>query len=299
MKSHIMDIPLFKRWLEETKTLSSSSIYAYAICVGALLKNDPNIESLQDYNDFLIKVMIKKRSSYYYSAIRHYINFKVTDSSLKKKLMAGLIKPPVRYDFKRERRYLPDEKILDVINFLSSEKHRVIALVQSLTGVRAGDIMKLKRGNIQVEEYNDKPTLKLILIGKGKKRNVIYIHDETAQKMIMNYVSNNFGEGNYYFLSKGKMKNRPGDFMDVDNLYRMNYQRYWGDLKKALNTAGIKREEFATHDFRRCFARRVWEKYKDIQKLQSLLNHNDPKVTLRYLEQSGLKNRDLHFEMQN
>lgn len=299
MKSHIMDIPLFKIWLEENRTLSNSSIYAYAICVGAFLKTNPDVESLQDYNDFLIKVMVKKRSSYYYSALRHYIDFKITDNSTKKKLMEGLIKPPPRHDFKRERKYLNDDQIIELINFLQEEKHRVVAIIQTLTGVRAGDIMKLKRGNIQVEDYNGKRALKLILIGKGNKRNVIYIHDETAQQLIIDYTSNNIGEKDYYFLERGKMNNRPGDIGNDDILYRMNYQRYWVDLKQALNTAGIRREDFATHDFRRCFARRVWDKYKDIHKLQSLLNHNDPKVTLRYLEQSGLKNRDLHYEMQS
>lgn len=293
-----MDIPLFRKWLEENKNLSEGSIYAYVICVGAFLKENPNLEELQDYNNFLIKVMVKKRSSYYYSAIRHFLNFKITETAVKRKIMEGLIKPPVRHDFKRERKYLDNDKIIELINFLQIEKHRIIALVQSLTGVRAGDIMKLKRGNVQTEDYNGKPTLKLILIGKGNKRNVVYIHDEVAQKLILDYVSNNIGEGNYYFLERGKMRNRPGGIANLDVLYRMNYQRYWLDLKRALNTAGVRRQDFSTHDFRRCFARRVWDKYKDIHKLQSLLNHNDPKVTLRYLEQSGLKNRDLHFEMQ-
>jgi len=82
-------------------------------------------------------------------------------------------------------------------------------------------------------------------------------------------------------------------------LKKSNYLRYWKDLKYALNVNGIDKEDFATHDFRRCFARKVWEKEKDVYVLQSLLNHTDPKVTLRYLDQSGLKNIDYHKKMQS
>jgi integrase len=57
-------------------------------------------------------------------------------------------------------------------------------------------------------------------------------------------------------------------------------------------SAGVDMRMFATHDFRRCFARRVWEKWKDVNILQSVLNHADPKTTLRYLQQSGLRNVD-------
>ena len=82
-------------------------------------------------------------------------------------------------------------------------------------------------------------------------------------------------------------------------MIQMNYQWYWADLKQALHKNKISREEFATHDLRRCFARRAWERYKDIYVLKGLLNHVDPKTTLRYLDQSGLKNIDYLREMQS
>jgi site-specific recombinase XerD len=85
---------------------------------------------------------------------------------------------------------------------------------------------------------------------------------------------------------------------DSVKMFRYNYDEYWKDLKMALQSCGYAPKDFATHDMRRCFARRVWERYKDIHVLQSMLNHSDPKVTLKYLEQSGLKNVDYHYDMQ-
>ena len=294
-----MDPSLFEEWLKEKKSISDSTIHCYKHSIERFLSENPNLENLEDYNNFLIKLTIKKRCPHYYSVLKGFIEFKITDSNLKKKLIDGLIHPTERNDIVRERKHLTENKIFDVINQLEEEKHRIIALIQSLTGVRVGDIMKLKRGGIVSEIYNNKEVTRLNLIGKRKKRNVIYIHDFVAQTLIWDYVLTHHGHNDYYFLNLGKVMHRPGQMDNEDGLMRMNYLWFWADLKQALQTVGIDKNDFATHDFRRCFARRAWEKYKDIHVLQSLLNHSDPKVTLRYLDQSGLQNIDYHKEMQS
>jgi integrase len=146
------------------------------------------------------------------------------------------------------------------------------------------------------EDYNNKPTLRINITGKGHRRNVIFIHDEIGQQLIMDYITTHPCVRDFYFCS-GNVRKREKN----DNEFRfltMNYWRYWDDLKKALDMKGLNFNDFATHDFRRCFARRVWTKYKDIQVLKNILNHKDVNTTLRYLEQSGLKNIDYHYEMQ-
>ena len=299
IKSHITDPSLFENWLRERKGLSESSIYTYLKSIERFLVSDPDLENLEDYNKFLVEVSIKKRCTHFYSAIRSFIEFKIADASTKNKLLDGLVKPKMRNDLKRERKHLSEDELLNVINYLEEEKHRIIALIQMLTGVRAGDVFRLKYGQIVPEVYKGDPTLKLVITGKGEKRNVVYIHDKVAQQLIMNYVTNNFGEDDYYFLNYSPFKARPGTKENEFTFTKMNYLRFWRDLKQALQIAGVDKEDFATHDFRRCFARRFWERFKDVHKLQQVLNHRDPKVTLRYLEQSGLHNIDYHFEMQN
>jgi len=139
--------------------------------------------------------------------------------------------------------------------------------------------------------------MKLALTAKRGKRNVPYIYDEVAQEIILNYTSTHDEGNGYYFIELGKMKNRYGKVDNEFMMVKMNYHWFWSDLKNALESAGVDYEDFATHDFRRCFARRVWEKYKDLVILQNVLNHSDPKTTIRYLEQSGLKNIDVYKEM--
>jgi integrase len=298
VKAHITDVVWFSEFLKEKKNISESTIHLYCEVVTRFIKTNPNIDNLEDYNNFIIKYSIKKRLYSYYSALKMYIEFKITDNNLKNKILESLIKPKMYSGYIYERKYLGEDEILNVINSLQEEKHRIIAIIQTITGVRAGDILRLKRDNIMPEEYNKRPVLRLNIIGKGKKHNVIFIHDEIAQDIIMHYITTHFGFEDYYFIEMGKMKNRQGTFNNQFMMYRMNYMWYWQDLKQALQSNGLNYKDFATHDMRRCFARRVWERYKDIHVLQKLLNHANPSVTLRYLEQSGLQNIDYSYEMQ-
>jgi integrase len=80
---------------------------------------------------------------------------------------------------------------------------------------------------------------------------------------------------------------------------RYSYLMYWWSIREAIEKSGvIDRRFFSTHDFRRCFARKVWEKYKDVDVLKRVLNHEDVSTTLKYLRQSGLQNIDIFQEMQ-
>lgn len=299
MKFHVTDLALFEVYLRERKSLSDSSINVYVSAIGKFLLSNPEQENIEEYNNFIIKHAIKKKSLHFYSILKTFIEFKISDSTLKKKILENLIKPKENRNIVRNRRYLSEEQILEVVNNLDSEKHRVIALIQTLTGVRAGDVLRVKKEQVIPEEYKGKPVLRFNLKGKGNKLYTIFIHDDVIQQLVMDYISSNDGVGDYYFLEASKFKNRNKNLNNEFLLTRMNYGWYWADLKQALQTAGVSKTEFATHDFRRCFSRRVWEKYTDIYKLQKALNHSDPKTTMRYLEHSGLQNIDLHYDMQN
>lgn len=298
MKSTMYDAILFKIWLEEKRGLSDSSIYVYYQTIRKFLAGNPTLDTLDSYNEFIISEAIKKRNNHYYSILKSFIEYRIDNINLRNKLMTGLIKPKERHDIIRERKHLSEDKLFEIINYLDKEKHRVIAIIQALTGRRAGDILRLKIGGIMPEILNNQNVLRMNILGKGKRRSVVYIFDEIAQEVIMNYITNNPGCGDFYFITKGTMRGREGSLDSDYRMVSMNYKWYWMDLKQALEIANVDKEMFATHDFRRCFARRVWEKFKDIHKLQKALGHSDPRVTLRYLEQSGLQEADIHYEMQ-
>jgi len=286
----------FNRFLREKHDISETTIVVYIRAIDDFVNEVDDYYNLEEYNKFLINHSIKKRSTYYYYALKYFIKYKIEDKALKANILENLIKPDIKTTLKYERKYLNEKQILEVINSMKKLKNKVLALVQFVTGVRAGDVLRIKRGDIIPEVYEDNPVLKLIITGKGEKRNIVYIHDETIQTLLIDFLVSNFLNEKYYFLEDKSRK------MDVvskqNNIHHSNYTAYKRDLKQALYIQCIDTFDFSTHDYRRCFARRVWTKYKDLNVLQELLNHANPMTTMRYLKQSGLKNIDYHKQMQ-
>ena len=298
-KWEITDPSLFKMWLEEKFQLADSSINVYVAALKSYLQNDPNIEDLSSYNTFLIKTAVKKRATFYFTVLKHYINFKIPDSTLRNKLIDGMIRPKVKANL-WDRKYLEQDKLLELINVIKKQKHRVLALIQMMTGVRVGDILNLRYKDVVPEVYEGKEVLRLNIIGKRMKRNVVYIHDKIVQDVIMEYVgiTREKPYEDYLFIDNSNRHYRQKSDNEFVLKKLMNYRWFMKDLKYALSLIGVDKMDFATHDFRRCFARRAWNKWKDVQILQRLLNHTNASVTMKYLEQSGLQNIDYHAEMQ-
>lgn len=274
----------------KTKNLSPSSIYVYVSAVKKFLMQNPDLNKMDSYNDFIFEHAIKKRSNYVYDALKLFIKWYFEKDPKSISLQRGLLKPkPV--DPKKNIHYLDDETREGVIKVLLNYKHRVIARIQNATGVRAGDILRLKRGSISYEAYEDKVVvMRIDFEGKGHRHFVKWIFDTDIQTQIDLYIKSNILDNEYYFLE------RPKD-TDLRNAYHMNYRRYWKDLKQALKTYGVEYKEWATHDFRRSFARNVWNATKDPVVLKNMMDHQQFDTTLRYLRGSGLQTKDVYFTL--
>lgn len=98
-------------------------------------------------------------------------------------------------------------------------------------------------------------------------------------------------EQNYYFIDNDTYRSSSKKFISI---YNRSYIKYWRAIKMAIVSQGYDVKEFATHDFRRNYAQRVWKNFNgDINVLKSALGHKDITTTLRYLQQSGLDNIDI------
>lgn len=300
VKTDLFELSRFNEHLRSKGTLSNNSIRVYMNALEIFLRRNPDVDSIEEYNKFIVEHSIKKRSNHFYSILRTYILFRSISQSQKDDMLKLLIKPGIRHDMKRQRRHINEDKILEVINSLQEYKHKIIAIIQTMTGVRAGDVIRLKKKDAMIEDYEGKPVLRLNIIGKGDRRNIVFIHDEFAQKLIMDYINSSTGWEDFCFIETPKRYIKTSRHTtDDETRYRiMSYWWYWKDMKMALNSAHIAYEDFSTHDVRRCFARRVWEKYKDLFVLQNMLNHADPKTSMRYLRGGGLLTIDYSKEMQ-
>lgn len=294
---NVSEVIGFDEYLQEKHKLVDATRYYYVKSLEFFLLDNPNLTDVNDYNKFLIKHSIKKRNISLFYVFRAFIKYYIKDANTRNSMLESLIKPDIPSTIKRERRYLNEKEIVAVINNIKQIKHKIVALIQDMTGARAGDVLRIPHGDIVPEIYEHKNVLKIIITGKGNKRNVVYIHDEMVQKLIMDYIVKNINHTGYYFMEQ-RQRSKDKSYM-ARKLYKANHMAYYRDLKQALDKTGIDVKDFATHDYRRCYARRVWNRYKDVQVLQELLNHQDPSTTMRYLKHSGLKNIEYHKQMQS
>ena len=299
----------FKEWLRDYRGLSESSVYTYYTILKKFFIEVSDLDDVEAYNWFLATYTHKKRSTHYYSIIKTYIQFRFkNDIKTREEWLDKLLKPKHFKSIKIERRYLKEDKIIEIINNIKVKKHVVMSILQYMTAIRAGDALSIHRDGIVEDEYEGVHSMQFIVTGKGDKRNVVYLFDPIAQEIVRDYLKtydatikdlyNPYYE-DYIFMTLGEMRNRPGDTDSFFMMQHANYVRYWNDLQQAIEASGvIDKKFFSTHDFRRCFARNVWEKYKDVDLLKRALNHENASTTLRYLRQSGLQNIDIFKQMQ-
>lgn len=298
------DVALFKVHLE-AKGLKYSTIKVWCQYLAKFILSDPDLEDINSYNLFLIEHSINKRVYSYYYVLKEYINMKITNKETKEYLILNMIKPEMKEDFKKPRKFLSLQQQRDIIVNMKEYKHQVLAFIMMLSGARIGDLLKMKSDKLISEKHivNGKEVhlLQLHILGKRDRPNIVPIYEEKSQQFLLDYMTRRAVDDkvkiyeDYLFLDETKWARAQNDLWDI---IRANYNNFLADLKQAIDKAGLDSTSFSSHDFRRCFARRAWNKWHDLKYLMELLRHRDPRTTLRYLSQSGLQNLDLHYEMQ-
>ena len=284
-------ITMFREWLDR-KGLRESSVYMYSHAVKSFLAGQPDIDDIESFNDYLVKHAIERRSNYVYAAFRHFIDFAHESEAQRARLKRKLIKPKVQ-DPKRMTRFLSPDMRERIIMRIRHHKHKLMAMVQSATGVRASDVLRLRTRHVEFEEYNGKLTLRIVFEGKGGRMNPMWVFDRGLQDALQYYIGNLAPDEEFLFLDRsGRGSKTPF------SLLKNNYLRYLRDLKQSLTVLGISYHDFATHDWRRAFARKVWELHKDPHLLKNALHHRSFRTTERYLRDSGMQNVELLEEME-
>lgn len=301
MKADLLDISFYKDFLRG-KNMSDSTITVYMGTIREFLTSNPDIELPETYIDFLIKTAIKKKRYGNFYALQYFAEYKFADNKGVKDNIVNAIKErrkspdkPTRYQGIKP---LVEDELRQVLNTLEEEKHQIMSIIMYETGLRVGDVLRIPQKGIRYDTYNKAPGLRIESLAKGKLPRVVWIWDMDMAKIVFDYINKiDFGTGRL-FLEYIKSHNL--NFSDMEDyvLERLNYGRYWHDLKQALNTCGIDRKRFAPHSFRRNFARRTWEKHRSIELLRLLMGHARYETSLSYLREDGLDVAELFYELQ-
>jgi integrase/recombinase XerD len=245
----------FEEWLKSKTSLSNRSIGTYLRTIRAFLlfsNGDESIESMNKYirNYPLARFVFKK-----------YLEFLGRDSEANQ-----LIR--VKKARRREGEYTNEQKLLQIPNYIRRKAYRIVALIQALTGARAIEVLTIRKDNVFVE----KDYLKIKLITKGEKERYIYIPQPFAP-LVYEFIHQS--NRTYPFL--GEEQNQ-----DLDRAIYNSYISYYRQVKNAARALGLK--NFGTHDFRRNFINRLYEKTKDIRLVAKAVGHAKLETSLRYLD---------------
>lgn len=138
------------------------------------------------------------------------------------------------------------------------ERDYIMFLIGINTGLRVGDILKLK-----VRQVKGKKRI-VIQEGKTKKARTIYLNQIYVE--IQNYIKG-LDSGWLFPSRKGDMP------ITTTQAYRQ--------LRKASEMAEV--DSVGTHTMRKTFGYWYYKQTRDVEALQRILNHESPRETKRYI----------------
>ena len=169
-----------------------------------------------------------------------------------------------------------------------------LAMFAFNTGRRAGDILKLRLGDVydpQSKSVKESLTIKEAKTGKSKKLHL----NEALRKALLQYI---LSEREYDPVHEPLFASRQ---RDSDGSKRpITIQWFWNLLKEVQSALGID-GNMSTHTCRKTFARQVLEAHKHdaevLAMIQELLNHSNISMTRRYLGLTDELQRELYITL--
>lgn len=152
------------------------------------------------------------------------------------------------------------------------ERDYILFLIGINTGLRIGDLLKLKVSDVRRK--------KKIVIQEGKTKkprtiNLTNIYDEVQE-----YIKTVNSE----WLFPSRKGDKP---ITPTQAYRQ--------LNKAAEMVDIT-EGIGTHTMRKTFGYWFYKQTKDVAKLQAILNHSHPSITLRYI---GITEEEIEKDLES
>ncbi len=222
-------------------------------------------------------------------------------------------------DPKKKTLLLDVKEQYKVVSRMKPFRFALITWIMIETGVRVGDVFRLKRDAIEYNVYTEKkrvphPTIKgksvlkagksmqvmrLTFVQKGDKRNVVTVFNPGLIRQIQKYLRGVFIDLEYLFLDRSIVPD-PEKREDIPWCIKLNYERFRLRLKEAVESLGYDASKFTSHDIRRNFCSRVWEdvvEKRDIEVLRRIMNHSSIQTTIQYLRHSGMDTQDAYHKL--
>jgi integrase len=158
---------------------------------------------------------------------------------------------------------------------LSGRRNYIMVLIGINTGLRIGDILRIK-----VSDVRDREKFNIQEQKTGKARTV-YLQP-SVQLETQEYIFHAKLKDSDFLLAS-----HPGGGP-------LSRTQAWRIIKKAGEACGL--ENIGTHTLRKTFGYHHYNQNKDVVILQQIFNHSAPSVTLRYI---GIKDKEIRENLMN
>ncbi|AWK52223.1 site-specific integrase [Clostridium beijerinckii] len=158
------------------------------------------------------------------------------------------------------------DTVMDIAEYFRSsgklgERRYIMFIIGIYTGLRIGDILKLRVRDVRNVKYLE------LRAEKTDKKTKILINDYLKYELD-DYI---YDKNDYEYLIKSqKGRNQP-----------LTPKGAWDDMKKAAKTFGL--DNIGCHTLRKTFGYFFYQQYGDIVTLKNLFGHSDISVTFRYI----------------
>jgi len=165
---------------------------------------------------------------------------------------------------------LSPEEVKRVLTMATSLKARAMLTLAYGCGLRAGEVVRLRAGDIDSEQM-----IIRIVQSKGRKDRHVMLPAEVLELLRQWWkarpnASNNGVAPEHHWLFPGRSQHQPMT------------TRQFGRLFKEAAKAAALRKTVSLHSLRHSFATHLLERGEDIRVIQALLGHSKPETTARY-----------------
>lgn len=265
-------IEVVKHWMQQ-KRYSANTIKTYISFIHSFFADHPHLdwdaiteETILNYNH---KQFIEEGRSY--STQNQWIN------AIKLYLKVHHLDIGDLEDIERPRReyllpnVLSKEEVAALLKHTSNVKHKTLLMLIYSAGLRIGEALRLKIGDIRSDEG-----LIYLRRSKGMKDRRVPLSEKMLEAL-----------RDYYTIYK------PQDYLFEGQKGGQYTSRSAARvLQRSAARAGIDRK-VTLHTLRHSFATHLTQRGVNVQYLQEILGHNSPKTTLLYTHLSGKDIKDI------
>jgi integrase/recombinase XerD len=174
-------------------------------------------------------------------------------------------------------RAIPAEDLQDILQTIKNVRDRAIILLLLHTGMRIGELLRVKMADIVMSERKI-----LLYLGEKNLHGRVVYYSSVADHALRKWLTLRETTREYLFYGY------PGQ--------QLSYVAAWMIMKEAVKKAGLEHKGYSLHSLRHTFATNMLNAGLRLEVLQQLLGHLTIDITLRYARISNITREDAYFK---